>query len=421
MKYYTSKILWLLILVLMFSNCEKEENEQDDISEINLTGEYVYLIMKDFYLWNEYLPSNPYINKSPYDLLEDLRYSSVDKWSFIISTEEYKAIFEEGEYKGYGFSYTVDDSNKIRITYVFKDSPLKEYNIDRSWIITHIDGTELTSDTDIGTLLNASDSHSFTFKDTNGNELTQTFTKKTVTINTVLFDTIFNVNDLKIGYFVFESFIEPSKDELNSLFAKYQTAGIDELIVDLRYNGGGRSDIGLQLGGLIGGSKVEDKIMTKFIYNDNLQDENQDLMFKSNENSIDIERVFFITTRGSASASEMVINGLSPFMDVYLVGDDTHGKPVGMNVWPFKDLTFAPVTFRITNTNDEGDYFEGIPADSYVDDDVYHKFGDTTELCLKEVLHYINEGSFTVKSSVKSMGKKELKPKYGIRQFFDAY
>ena len=123
------------------------------------------------------------------------------------------------------------------------------------------------------------------------------------------------------------------------------------------------------------------------------------------------ERVFFITTSMSASASELVINGLlgltdlgRPF-DIYLVGDDTHGKPVGSIAAKYVDSTLIPITFRYMNRKNEGEFFDGLPANSYIEEDITKDFGDSEETLLEEVLYFIENGSFTgsgIKKSIPS-------------------
>ncbi|MGM0406607.1 MAG: hypothetical protein ACQERU_01430, partial [Bacteroidota bacterium] len=95
-------------------------------------------------------------------------------------------------------------------------------------------------------------------------------------------------------------------------------------------------------------------------------------------------------------------------MDVYLVGDDTYGKPVGMYSFfsNISDLAYVPITFKILNVNDEGEYYNGLPANSYADDDVTKDFGDPDEASLNEVLYHIENGSFSSKKSAAEILRK---------------
>lgn len=118
----------------------------------------------------------------------------------------------------------------------------------------------------------------------------------------------------------------------------------------------------------------------------------------------------------------MVINGLEPFMPVYIVGDDTYGKPMGMNAWYYgEQYAFVPVTFKIANANDQGEYFDGLSADSYVDDDLSRPFGDPEEASLKEALQFIETGSFSLQVATKSLVKQPAEYMTGIRAEIGAH
>ena len=113
---------------------------------------------------------------------------------------------------------------------------------------------------------------------------------------------------------------------------------------------------------------------------------------------LSLTRLIVITTRLTASASEAVMNGLKPFLNVVSIGDTTNGKPVGMNGWEVGEKYFFwPITFKIVNKNNEGDYFDGIAPGKVIADDITHDFDDRNELCLKEAIHYLETGSFSTK------------------------
>jgi len=139
------------------------------------------------------------------------------------------------------------------------------------------------------------------------------------------------------------------------------------------------------------------------MYNDKKYESNFFLYFKSKTESLNLSRLVVICTYETASASEVVINGLKPYLNVVLVGDTTNGKPTGMNVWQYpaknSKYVYAPVTFKMVNKDNYGDFFKGIPPDRYVSDDITHDFGDVNEYCLKEAVFYIENGSFSVKST----------------------
>ena len=125
-----------------------------------------------------------------------------------------------------------------------------------------------------------------------------------------------------------------------------------------------------------------------------------------------------IATKGTASASEVIINGLEPYLNVVQVGTASHGKPVGMIKYDLDGLNYilAPITFILTNSEGFGDYYDGLPADIYVEDDLAHDFGEG-EACLTDALAYIETGYIgpTIKATSREMPIiKETGDKFNI-------
>lgn len=404
----------VLVLFLTINSCEREDIFPTADNPIE---EFVN-IMDYWYFWNDSLPV---INLTEYSdpkaLLEDIMYTPRDKWSYISTKQEESEYYDEGTYIGHGFGYAPDPDGKIRISFVFKSSDLYTDGIVRGWKINKINGTQVDENSDISNLLGSSTigvSNTFEFESPTGTILTRTFSKKQQTINTILHKSVITAGTKKVGYFVFESFINPSEAELATAFAFFKTEGVNELIVDLRYNGGGLMEIANYLAGLIIPDRLNGELFLTYLHNNDRRSQNGSYKFKINSNSLKLEKVYFITTNGSASASEAIINGLDPYLDVYLVGDDSYGKPVGMYAFESKlsDYVYVPITFKIINSEGIGDYYEGLEADAYADDDVTHNFGDPAESSLAEALYHIEFGSFSVKKS-----KSEIKrlPKKSIR------
>lgn len=395
-----------LILILVtagltiLSSCEKDKIYPPGASE---KGEF-HDIMNQWYYWIDSIPDvspEQYSNAS--ELLEAMRYSPRDRWSYITTQEAHSQYYEEGTYVGYGFAYAPDAEGNIRITFVFDDSDLKDYGIDRGWIIKEINGTVVDETVSISSLLGedvVGVTNELEFESPLGENVTQEFTKKLITMNSVGYEEIFDVGSSKVGYFVFKSFIGPSLDELDVLFANFKAQGVNELVVDLRYNGGGRLDVVEKLAGYIIPDEVDGKVSVKYVHNSARSDQNDSDIFQQDPNSLQLNKVYFITSRGSASASEVIINSLEPYIDVYLVGDDTYGKPVGMYSLysAISNLVYVPVTFKLLNANDYGGYYQGLQADSYVEDDISTPFGAGEET-LEEVLYHIQNGSFSGKKS----------------------
>lgn len=368
-------------------------------------NKFVYEYMMDNYLWYDKMPEVDYTEyESPEDLLDALMYKELDKWSYITDKEDYYALFEEGKYIGVGYGSKYDENEDLRVRFVYKDSPADKAGMKRGDILLQINGKPISeiSENDlwddimgedkVGVVVNMS------FENAEGVVNDVELTKEWVTMNTVLHYEILQhyepleQKEINIGYLVFNSFLETSREELDAAFKDFHNR-VDELIVDLRYNGGGRVDIAQHLASLIGGDKVKGEIFEKIIHNDKNQSDDYEYYFIDPEYALTMDRVFFITTKSTASASESVINSLTPFLDVIKIGEETSGKPVGMSGRDFCDKRIVPITFKGANAKDVGDYYDGIPPTCHSEDDLTRDFGDTDETMLNNALYYIANDS----------------------------
>ena len=394
------KLAILLLLGLAaFTSCE------DDEQKVNVNKE-VYNLMKDWYYWYDQLPNvDPNSYPDPVELVKAIRVNPPDRWSYVTTKQELDAYYKQAVYIGFGFGSAFTADNKLIITFVFNTSPLYANGIGRGWEIVSIDGQTPTPD-NYTSLIGPSEvgvTKTFVFKSPSGQTTQHTFSKAQIEMNTVLMDSVYTINGKKVGYFVLKGFIELTATELETVFQKFKNAGVSELICDLRYNGGGQVNVSQLLGNLIGGSIAFGRVFGQYIHNNKHSDKNSYLYFSTNQYSLEIQRAVFITTSSTASASELVINALKPHMDVVLVGSKTHGKPVGMYTFQFNDPSIdwaiVPVCFSIRNSNNEGDYYDGIPVTVEAADDIFTPFGEVTESSLNSALNYLGLGTKAVTKS----------------------
>jgi C-terminal processing protease CtpA/Prc len=403
-------ILSAFSLLILFS-CKKEDPPPpDDNGDVTaaMARDTLYLIMKEFYFWYNLMPEVTKENYSdPYKLLDAMRYKQLDRWSFVADYDEFTAEMN-GTFVGHGFRIGVDDAGKARIAMIYNNSPLYAQGVRRGWIVKTINGTAVAPLLLSGNAQAYSDligpstagiTNVFVFTKPDGTDATFSSTKATFQLNSVLlFDTL-NLKTGVTGHLVFESFINPSRTELATAFAYFKANNIKDLILDLRYNGGGYLDIAQTLASYIGGDVLAGKVFAKLKYNDKHQNENYTYAFKTTSYSMNLSRMVVITTRNTASASEAVMNGLKPHINVVTVGDTTNGKPTGMNGWEVGKKYFMwPVTFKIVNSQDQGEYFNGIYPGKLAIDDITHDFTDRKEANLKEAINYLQNGTFTAKS-----------------------
>lgn len=422
-----NKYSLLVIFASLFFSCSND-NELPRSSNNKTAYEIIDKTMQEWYLWNDDLPDISSTNYSSANDYFDALLSTNDRWSYIANLDDLLAYFENGTYTGYGLGFKFDSNDELRVKLIFEDSPLFSSGITRGWKLITINQLAISSLTD-EQILNELDKSSgtFIFENNAGEQKEITASQKVLDQNTVLKRDVINYEGIKVAYLAFDSFLGKSEDELNEAFTYFKEQNAEELVLDLRYNGGGSTYISNQLADLITGNAYVGDIYSKVFHNNSKAGENFTEAFVEQNAAYGFERVFVITTSGTASASEMVINGLTPYMGnekVILIGSKTHGKPVGMYVFEEKALNLAivPISFSITNSNDEGGYFDGIPVDYEISDDLSHDFGDIEESNLQAALQYIKNKQFPVVTAAKALSttEREFKKK-GLEELIDAF
>jgi C-terminal processing protease CtpA/Prc len=400
----------ILISIMIMGSCKKDDEPAEITPE--MAKDSLYYIMNIYYYWYNLMPAvdrNAYSN--PYDLLNAMRYKELDRWSFVADYESFLAQME-GDFVGHGIMVALSEDNTVRIAQIYKNAPLYANGVRRGWILKTVNGYDMAKifldgdneayDAAFGPKTEGI-TNSFVFEKPDGSIYSVSSTKTKFTINTViLYDTIWldAAGTKKAGHLVFDYFIIPSSQELQTAFSFFKANGVTDLIVDLRYNPGGYLDVTQQLASYIGGNSLSGRVFATLSYNNKLQSLNNTYRFLSSSYSLTIPRVVVITSRATASASEAIINGLSPHMTVVTVGDTTEGKCVGMDGFVVgKKYLFSPITFKIVNSLGQGDYFDGLIPDQLATDDITHDYDDRREACLKEAILYLQTGSFSGKGA----------------------
>ena len=358
---------------------------------------YVRNVMTDLYLWYQAVPDvDPAAFDSPEAYLETVRFRPVDQtFSYITSRQANDALYSASQYIGFGFSTIVTASRELRVTQVFDGSPAARAGLGRGDRIVEIDGLAVTGLVTNGHIGSAFGPSEIGFESDIGflhgsSRVTARLMKTLVTIPTVSLTRVYQIGSRTVGYVFFRNFVEPSYAALDRAFGGL--AGIDELVLDLRYNGGGLVSVAQHLASLIGGARTDGHVFAEFFHNDRNSSRNHVLRFASTPNAASLSRVVVLTTRASASASELVINALRPFLPVIIIGDRTYGKPVGQYGLAFCDKVLAPVSFALRNANREGDFFDGLQPTCTAADDLDHQFGDPREASLSEAFAFIESG-----------------------------
>lgn len=215
--------------------------------------------------------------------------------------------------------------------------------------------------------------------------------------------TILNDGGRRVGYLNFRTFIiSDAAQQLRAAYGQFAAQGVTELIIDLRYNGGGLVSVAETMGDLMGRGRTG-QVFSRTVLRPSKASENTTRLFRGEANAIAPTRIAFITTNASASASELVINAMLPYLgnNVALIGADTSGKPVGQFGFDLAacDLRVRAVTFQTLNADNEGDYFFGlgpfVPNTCRAADDVTRPFGDPREASTAVALDFLAGRSCT--------------------------
>lgn len=386
-------LLAFLPLSVLLNSCNKEEDQP----QLNEENEAFYEAMKEWYYWTDNIPNiNPSSYSTIFDVLEAIVYKPLDRWSFIADWDEFYAYINNTEFVGYGVGFGRDNQGKTRINFIYNNVPMYDEGVRRGWILEAVNGNVITPETNISSLLGPNQpgvNNDFLFTASDGSEVSFSLEKEVLAVNTVLHHEVIEQGGLKVGYLVLQNFSGSTKQELADVFQFFSEEQIDDLILDLRYNGGGLTSVAQQLSSLIAGSELAGEPFARYYYNANKQDRNRTEFFTQEAGSLGLDRLVVIATGASASASEMVINGLKPYMDVYIVGSDTYGKPMGADVLRFNEVwAVAPITISVKNADDEGEFFDGIPADIPANDGLSFDFGDLEEPSLQQSLAFLTSG-----------------------------
>ena len=369
--------------------------------------QFVLDVMRDVYFWNTSLPATVDLAAfaSPEALLEHLKTFSplstvtnepVDQFSFINSAAADAAFFGEGEFEGFGFGTHFDDADELHFTRVFGGSPAEQAGFARGQRIVALDGRsiqDIEAAEGVGAVFDQSPLE-FTIQRVDNSEFVVTVTKDIVTIDPL---PQWRVIDLaggqSVGYIEFATFISTANPAFETVFAAFRQAAITDVILDMRYNGGGLVSVAELLADYLGGEVADGFIFSKTIFNATNSASNRFAFFARLASSLSLSRLVVIATDGTASASELVTNGMEPHVEVTIVGDDTFGKPVGQVGIEFCEKILRATAFETVNALDQGGYFDGLPVDCPAADDLSSAVGADDDPNLVTALSYLENGA----------------------------
>ena len=421
MKNTIKLAIFSLLICIFFESCEKDDSNSVP-KEIAIQN-FIWKGLNQYYLWQNEVPNlsdTKFANQSdlnsflygytnPDDLFQDLlnkpkskfpaEGEAIDRFSVLFPDYDILEGILSGTTKNNGVEmglYYKDASQTSLfgvVRYILPNSDASNKNIHRGDVFYGVNGETLTV-SNYRTLL-GNDSYTLNLANYDNGNITPngqsvSLTKTILSENPVLLNTVINSGTHKIGYLVYNGFYPNYESQLNDAFGTLKAQGITELVLDLRYNSGGSIATATRLASMITG-QFNNQIFAKEQWNAKLEDyystnNPQTLLnlftntINSNAtiNSLNLSKVYVLTTKSTASASELVINGLEPYINVIQIGDVTIGKNVG-SITMYDSPTFAkedinpshryamqPLVLKIVNKVGFGDYINGLQPDTFL-------------------------------------------------------
>ncbi|MEM7297011.1 MAG: S41 family peptidase, partial [Bacteroidota bacterium] len=429
------------------------DNVNDTTVELNrVQDEFIWQAMNLFYYWQDAVP---FLSDNRFDSYDELHaflndYSSSEELfeSLLVSGDVFSWIVDDyvaleqsfqGTSRSFGYEFRLlrisEGSSEVfgYVKYVVPGGPAERANLTRGTLFNKVDGTTLTVDNfenllfgrslyDLGLASLEEDQIIST------NEIV-TLVSVELTENPIHLSKMIDVDGLKVGYLVYNQFVDNNQShrELNALFEEFRNQGVSDLVLDLRYNpggalsttvnlasmiySGGNSDT--QLGQIIYNSKLGRFFNASFNFNETLPIQDDEGVVVDNEvlNRLSLSRVFVLTSGSTASASELLIVSLSPYMEVITIGTGTVGKNVGsITLYDTKNTLFRrtrdadinsnhsyamqPIISQLANSDGFSDYAGGLEPDIVIDEkdflDDLKPLGDIEEPLLAEALNLIS-------------------------------
>lgn len=336
-------------------------------------------------------------------------------FSFATSIAEETALIQSGASAGFGFRLGFDSSaRRLFVVEAYEGTNGFAAGIDRGTEILGIGTTQATLQT-VSSLFAAGGSQAVVdalgpndegvvrflqFRPRGGALIERSVTKTVFSLDPVsdrYGALILTDGGRRTGYLNLRTFIiEDAQRQMREAFGRFRSEGVSELIIDLRYNGGGLVSGADVLGDLLSQGRGG-QVWSRVVWRPEKEAQNRTRLIASEPNAINPTRIAFITTGASASASELVINSLLPYAgnNIALIGTNTFGKPVGQAAFDLAecDLRVRPVTFQTVNANGQGEYFNGLanvmPNTCRANDDIFTALGDPNEASIRTALDFL--------------------------------
>jgi carboxyl-terminal processing protease len=433
-----------------FCETPRPGNSADRVGTIDQEKAWVRSFMNETYLWYKDIPQvNPAAftkqayGGSTYRAL-DAYFASlltpkitgsgkrVDQFSRTIPTDELNRL-QSGTSSGFGIRFTFIKTTPpriLRVVYVEPGSPAELAGVLRGDTVITVDGVSVNDNTTAGLeILEAGTFPDVATKTTifglqaansNTTRSVSVTSSQSVAVVPVPMTKTISIGTSTVGYLVLNSFgIDSAEKQLFDAVTQLKAANVNELVLDLRYNGGGFVDLSNQLAWMVGDASLAGKVYEKTICNDKnpfAVCNASDLFQRTTQNfsvpsgqvlpQLGLKRLFVLTSASTCSASESLMNGLSPYIQVIRIGGTTCGKPYAFFYADNCGTSYAAMHLQQQNSLGFGDYADGFSPTCQVPDDLSKQRGDPTEMMFAGALNYVRTGSCPVLSSSNSLQKQ---------------
>lgn len=464
--------LWLLCFsCVWWTGCSDDDNESVDKPTERITTNEIYYanyfasdVLSDVYVWNKEISADiakldPETNEDPIGTVSEIRYKKdgkeMDKWTMLTNDVESLTSSLEGVETTFGYSLALGKFSNTGnyffvVSYVYPDSPAAKAGFKRGDIIMQLDGQDITKDNYLNALYNSTISLGMGEQQPEGGislkgETIELTAVKMYEDPIVVEPKVFDCGGKKVGYLVYTGFDLASAQKLVDICRNFKEEGITELILDLRYNGGGyvftecllasmlAPESAVSAGGVYQTEQWNDEYMAYW------KEENADLNtyfstehklasyglnINTQDANIGLNKIYALISSGTASASEGLLIGLMPYMDVQLIGTNSHGKYCTGIVFESEDIYKNPpkeldnwgiyvmVSFYADKNGENPCMPDGLVPDVSVEDDVMdgYQLGDENETMLHAALELAGKTDFAPASRSISASVYETRP-----------
>ncbi len=413
MENRLKKLMYILLIAGLFllSGCG---GGGSDSSIVNAAQEaekkWVRKYLDDVYLWyDEIIEVSPANYASVPAYYDALLVKTRDRFSFSMPVAAAAIEFQEGLETGFGIKWGWSISGTLFAYYVDPHSPASA-SITRGTELTNIDGypvASLSSSYLSNKLfpIQPNETLNVTFRLPGAATATAaTLISATFTTTTVDEPLIIPLDDgSKAGYLLFNQHLATSEQNLIDAIAYFKQQEISDVVLDLRYNSGGFLYIAEEVASMLGGEALQGKVFEKLVFNSKHQEKTNDpsstIIFSASDSNntllplLGLKRVFVLTGGRTCSASESIINGLLPYIQVVRIGSTTCGKPYGFIQENNEQQAYFAIQFEGINANGTDNYKYGFAPTCSASDDLAYQLGDVREARLKAALYYIHNNS----------------------------